>query len=69
MFYLEKLALWLTIIGGINWGLIGLFGFDLVAAIFGQMSLLTRIIYILVGLSAAWLIYAQFAPDAIIVKK
>lgn len=69
MFYLEKLALWLTIIGGINWGLIGLFGFDLVAAIFGQMSLLTRIIYILVGLSAAWLIYAQFAPETIIVKK
>ena len=45
-------ALVLLIIGGLNWGLIGLFEFDLVAAIFGPMSVLTRIVYALVGLSA-----------------
>jgi uncharacterized membrane protein YuzA (DUF378 family) len=41
-------------VGGLNWGLVGLFGFDLVAAIFGAGSALSRIVYVLVGLSAAW---------------
>jgi len=44
----------LLIVGGLNWGLVGLFGFDLVAAIFGEMSALSRIVYTLVGLSALW---------------
>ena len=48
---LQKSALILTIIGAINWGLIGLFEFDLVAAIFGDMSLFSRIIYTLVGVA------------------
>ena len=42
----------LLIVGGLNWGLVGLAKFDLVAAIFGELSILARIIYILVGLSA-----------------
>lgn len=42
----------LLIVGGLNWGLVGLAKFDLVAAIFGELSALARIIYILVGLSA-----------------
>lgn len=42
----------LVIIGALNWGLVGLFGFDLVAAIFGEMSILSRIVYSLVGVSA-----------------
>ncbi|MBO4285068.1 MAG: DUF378 domain-containing protein [Alphaproteobacteria bacterium] len=63
MYYLGKIALWLSIIGALNWGLIGLFNFNLVAAIFGDMSLLSRIVYILVGLSAIWLVYEQFSPD------
>lgn len=46
------LALILVIVGGLNWGLVGLFDFDLVAAIFGSMSMLSRIIYVLVGLGA-----------------
>ena len=46
-------ALVLTIIGGLNWGLVGLFGFDVVAFLFGPMSMLSRIVYVLVGLSAA----------------
>jgi uncharacterized membrane protein YuzA (DUF378 family) len=48
------LTLILVIVGGLNWGLVGLFGFDLVAAIFGAGSALSRIVYVLVGLSAAW---------------
>lgn len=45
----------LVIIGGINWGLVGIAQFDLVAAIFGgQDALLARVVYILVGLSALW---------------
>lgn len=51
-------ALILTIIGGINWGLVGLFGFDLVAFLFGPMSMLSRIVYVLVGLSAVTLAFA-----------
>jgi hypothetical protein len=39
-------------VGGLNWGLVGLFGFDLVAALFGEMSILSRIVYTLVGASA-----------------
>jgi uncharacterized membrane protein YuzA (DUF378 family) len=47
-------TLLLVIVGGLNWGLVGLFSFDLVAAIFGAGSLLARVVYILVGVSAAW---------------
>ena len=53
---IDKIALVLTIIGGINWGLIGIFRFDLVAFLFGDMSWLTRIVYTLVGLSGLYLI-------------
>ncbi|MFC6490071.1 DUF378 domain-containing protein [Nitratireductor sp. GCM10026969] len=49
------ITLLLIIVGGLNWLLVGLFQLDLVAAIFGgQAALLSRIIYILVGLSALW---------------
>ena len=54
---IDWIAYALAIIGGINWGLVGVFNFDLVAAIFGEMSTLSRIIYVLVGLSALYLIY------------
>ena len=58
---LDTLALILTIVGGLNWGLVGLFRFDLVATIFGGMefgetNLASRIIYTVVGLSAAYLL-------------
>lgn len=49
---LEWIAFVLVIVGGINWGLIGIFDFDLLATIFGEMSVLSRIIYVLVGLAA-----------------
>ena len=54
---LDWIALILVIIGGLNWLLVGLFSFDLVAAIFGELSIISRIIYILVGLAAIYTIY------------
>ena len=47
-------TLFLLIVGGVNWGLVGLFNFDLVATLFGAGSALARVVYILVGLSALW---------------
>jgi uncharacterized membrane protein YuzA (DUF378 family) len=47
----------LLIIGGLNWGLVGIFNFNLVAAIFGELSVVSRIIYILVAISALWEIF------------
>ena len=58
---LDKIALTLAIIGGLNWGSIGLFQFDLVAALFGGSgSLISRIVYSLVGLAALWCITLLF---------
>jgi len=51
---LDLLVWTLLIIGGLNWGLVGIFNFDLVAAIFGDMSILSRIVYTLVGLAAVY---------------
>jgi len=51
---LDWIALILLIVGGLNWGLIGFFKFDLVATIFGDMSGLSRVVYALVGLSAVY---------------
>jgi len=51
---LKMIAIVLVIVGGLNWGLVGLFNFDLVAAIFGAMSLLSKIVYVLVGLAALY---------------
>lgn len=54
MKYLNVIALLLVIIGGLNWGLVGLFDFNLVAAIFGEDTWLTNLVYILVGLAALY---------------
>ena len=53
--YLDGTALTIAIIGAVNWGLIGLFRFDLVAFLFGDMSWLSRIVYVLVGISGLYL--------------
>ena len=53
---LDRIALILVVIGAINWGLIGIFRFDLVATLFGSMSWLSRLVYILVGLAGLYLI-------------
>jgi hypothetical protein len=60
---LNKIALLLIIVGGVNWGLVGLLGFDLVAAIFGEMSMLSRLVYVLVGVSALWQLTALFGES------
>ncbi len=60
---IDTIALLLTIIGGINWLLVGVFQFDLVAWIFGgQGALVSRIIYTLVGVAALWCITLLFRP-------
>lgn len=53
---IDSAALTIAIIGAVNWGLIALFQFDLVAFLFGEMSWLSRIVYGLVGLSGLYLI-------------
>ncbi len=60
---MDTAALILIIIGALNWGLIGLFRFDLVAALFGDMSTLSRIVYSLVGLAGLWGISILFRRD------
>ena len=60
---IDKIALVLIVIGAINWGLIGIFRFNLVDAIFGTMSILSRIIYTLVGISGLWGIKLLFDKD------
>lgn len=54
----DWIAMTLLIIGGINWGLIGLFEFNLVATLFGDMTPVSRIVYVVVGLSALYSIYS-----------
>jgi uncharacterized membrane protein YuzA (DUF378 family) len=63
---INLVTLVLVIVGGVNWGLVGLVGFDLVATFFGAGSSLSRLVYILVGLSALWQVVpliAAFGSD------
>ncbi|HYC41981.1 MAG TPA: DUF378 domain-containing protein [Noviherbaspirillum sp.] len=55
---LDWISTLLLVVGGLNWGLVGLFGFDLVATLFGEMSTLSRAVYVLVGLSALYTLFA-----------
>ncbi len=57
------LAMILLIVGGLNWGLVGLFNFDLVATLFGHGTTLARIVYVLVGIAGLWGLY-MLAPLA-----
>lgn len=54
---LDWITLLLLVVGGLNWGMIALFNFDLVSSAFGNMTIITRIIYALVGISALYSIY------------
>jgi uncharacterized protein len=54
---IRMISLILLLIGGINWGLVGIFNLNLVSSIFGIGTLITRLIYILVGLAAIYIIY------------
>jgi hypothetical protein len=51
---LNLVTLIILIIGGLNWGIVGLSGFDVIAGIFGAASVLTRVIFVIVGLCALW---------------
>ena len=55
---IDFVAVLLLVVGGLNWGLVGLFGFDLVAALFGDMTVLARVVYALVGVAAAYRLFA-----------
>jgi uncharacterized protein len=55
---IDVITLVLLIVGGLNWGLVGLFELDLVAALFGEMSPLSRVVYALVAASALWQVIA-----------
>jgi uncharacterized membrane protein YuzA (DUF378 family) len=57
---INLITLLLVIVGGLNWGLVGLFDFNLVAALFGDQSALSRIVYVLVGASALWQLIPLF---------
>lgn len=62
----DRICLIILIIGGINWGLVGVFGFDLVAFIFGgSAAILSRVVYTLVALCGIWSISLMFRDDAI----
>jgi uncharacterized protein len=50
-------AMVLVIVGALNWGLVGLFGFNLVNALFGGVPTIESIVYVLVGIAGAWMIY------------
>lgn len=64
---MNTIALLLVIIGALNWGSIGIFGFDLVAALFGgQMAILSRIIFTLVGIAGLWAISFFFKERPIV---
>lgn len=63
---MDKIALILAIIGGINWGCVGLFRFDIVAWLFGgQTAAVSRVIYTLVALAALWCISLLFRSDSV----
>ena len=67
---LDKIALTLAIIGGINWGSIGIFGFDIVGWLFGgQMTALSRIVFTLVGLAGIWCISLFFRDTELVESK
>lgn len=64
---MDKLALLLSIIGSLNWGLMGIFRFDLVAWLFGGSgTLLARIVYTIIGLAGLWCISFLFRKDSIV---
>ncbi|MEH6436570.1 DUF378 domain-containing protein [Massilia sp. DD77] len=56
---LDYLAMALLIIGGLNWGMVGLFDVDMVATLFGPDSPLTRVVYVLVGVAALYSVYTM----------
>jgi hypothetical protein len=64
---MDRIALFILLIGGLNWGLVGLFRFDVIAWAFGgSASVISRLIYILVALSAVWCISLFFRRNEVL---
>ena len=64
---MDKIALWILLIGGLNWGLVGIFRFDLIAWAFGGSdSIISRILYIVGALAAVWCISLFFRKNELI---
>lgn len=64
---MDKIALWILIIGGLNWGMVGIFNFDLIAWAFGGSdTIISRILYIIVALSAIWSISLIFRKNEVL---
>ena len=68
MDWISKTVWVLVMTGGLNWGLVGAFNFDLVAFLFGPMSSFSRLIYILIGLASVWVVFSSFSPSAEVSK-
>lgn len=67
---MDKIALWILLIGGLNWGLVGIFRFDVIAWAFGgSASVISRILYIIVALAAVWCISLFFRKNELIGDK
>lgn len=69
MNWITKTCLLLMVVGGLNWGLVGVFNFDLVAFLFGQMSVLSRIVYTLVGIATVWAVIDYIYSPKIMVEE
>ena len=66
---MDKICLWILIIGGLNWGLVGIFQFDIIAWAFGGSdNIISRILYIVVALSAIWCISLVFRKNEVLGK-
>ena len=65
---IKKISFVLTIIGGLNWGLIGLLGIDFVSMLFGPMTILARLVYVLVGLSTLYLNFEHYCEVIVVVN-
>lgn len=60
---LNVLALVLLVVGGLNWGLVGVFDYNLVGELFGDDAAVTNVIYALVGLSALWVAFTELPKE------
>lgn len=60
---IDKLALTLVVIGALNWGLVGIFSFNLVSWVFGSADIFSRLVYVLVGLGGIWSLSLLFRPE------
>lgn len=61
---LLKISKWLVVIGAANWGLIGLFNFNLVSFLFGSWPIVVRVVYIMVGIAGFWAVYNKLTKPS-----